>query len=203
MSAFALPASPAPATARLRWKTNRVAQTSPLTGKVQIMDRPGGHWEADVELPPLTTAQVRAWFAALIRAQVEPVYFSPPHTAALLAGGNPGAPLVNGAGQTGTALVTDGWSASYPISDGDWISFNNGTFDELHLIKSGTGLSADALGNATLTLHPAIQISPADNAVIRTTSPRGQFVVLEDSVEFDGRIAQLHGLRFKLFGVGF
>ncbi len=202
MTVFSFPAEPCPIDRKFRWVTNRVIHKSPITGKVQTVDRNGGRWEVDVQLPPLTTAQIRAWFAALIRAQDDPVYFSPPFSSTMLSGGNPGAPLVNGAGQVGTTLVTDAWSAGYVIQDGDFISFNNGSFDELHLIKAGTGLAADGLGNATLTLHPAIQNSPPDNAVIRVASPRGQFKVIEDSVQFDARIAALHGISFKLYGVG-
>ncbi len=201
MSVFSLPASPAPRAAKFRWVTNRAKHISPMTGKPQTVDRNGGRWEVDVTLPPLTIAQIRPWFAALVRAQIDPVYFSPPYTSAMLAGGNPGAPVVNGASQTGTSLITDGWSAGYSVSDGDFISFNNGSFDELHFIKYGNGLAADGLGNATLILHPAILISPPDNTVIRVASPRGQFKVMEDSVPFDARLAAQHGFAFKLYGV--
>ncbi|PCI51398.1 MAG: hypothetical protein COB49_01975 [Alphaproteobacteria bacterium] len=203
MAVFSLPSDPsAGRAAKFRWVTNRAIHRSPITGKVQTVDRNGGRWEVDVQLPPLTIAQIRAWFAALIRAQDDPVYFSPPYSSTMLSGGNPGSPLVNGAAQVGTSLITDAWAAFYSVSDGDFISFNNGSFDELHLIKSGTGLAADGLGNAILTIHPAIQISPPNNAVIRVANPRGQFKVIADTVDFDARLAGQHGFSFKLYGVG-
>ncbi|MDQ7018850.1 MAG: hypothetical protein Q9M33_06770 [Robiginitomaculum sp.] len=203
MTAFAFPTAPCPINQNFNWTDNRVLAASALSDAVQVMARAGGYWEVDVQLPPLTTAEVRAWFAALKRAQTEPVYFSPPYSSALLSGGNPGAPLVNGAGQVGTTLVTDGWTNGYVIQEGDYLSFNNGTFDELHTIKYGSPVTVDGLGNATLTLAEPIQRTPPDNAVIRISNARANFLHVAPAVGFDARLAGLHGLRFKLRSVTF
>jgi hypothetical protein len=95
-----------------------------------------------------------------------------------------GSPLVNGAGQTGTSLVTDGWtSGQLAGKKGDIITIG-GVFSVNPLSKESTGQLqqfvltvdiTDTTGAATLSLSPAIvttgayqnvTAAPADNAVI-------------------------------------
>ena len=90
-------------------------------------------------------------------------------------------PLVNGAGQTGTSLVTDGWGAGTALVQGDIITIG-GVYWVNPLSKESTGslaqfvLTADVTGTIpTLSLSPSIvttgplqnvTAAPADNAVI-------------------------------------
>ncbi|MGH8523669.1 MAG: P22 phage major capsid protein family protein [Gammaproteobacteria bacterium] len=97
-----------------------------------------------------------------------------------------GTPLVNGATQTGTSLVTDGWSNSITnvMRAGDIITLA-GVYAVNPVTKQSTGrlqhfvvtaaANSDGSGNATLTISPAIttsgttqtvSASPADNAAI-------------------------------------
>lgn len=97
-----------------------------------------------------------------------------------------GTPLVNGAGQTGSNLVTDGWTASAALRlrKGDVIQIA-GVYAVNPWTRQSTGklrnfvvtadVSSDASGNATIPLSPAIVTSgpyqnvtaaPADNAAI-------------------------------------
>lgn len=96
-----------------------------------------------------------------------------------------GAPLVNGAGQTGAALITDGWTASTAaLKRGDIFSIA-GVFRVHPETKASTGIlqqfvvtadvSADGAGNLTAAISPSIITSgalqsvsgsPADNATI-------------------------------------
>ena len=64
-----------------------------------------------------------------------------------------GTPLVNGASQTGTSLITDGWPNSTAIlKAGDLITGTTTTT----VYEQTVDVSSDGSGNATLTLNPPI-----------------------------------------------
>lgn len=95
-----------------------------------------------------------------------------------------GTPLVNGASQTGSSLVTDGWTASTTITKGTVITVagvnavnpqNRTSTGSLQQFVVTAAATADGTGNATLSIYPAITASgafqtvsgsPADNAAI-------------------------------------
>lgn len=105
----------------------------------------------------------------------------PAHTV----GTKAGTPLVNGASQTGSSLVTDGWTASSAVlKRGDIITIE-GVYRVHPETKQSTGVlqqfvvtedvTADVSGNATVKISPSIVTtgafknvsgSPADNAQI-------------------------------------
>lgn len=93
-------------------------------------------------------------------------------------------PLVNGAGQTGSSVITDGWgSGGFSGKKGDIVTFGS-VYAVNPLSKESTGRLAqfvltadvsDAAGAATLSISPTIVTSgakqnvsaaPADNAVV-------------------------------------
>lgn len=97
-----------------------------------------------------------------------------------------GTPLVNGASQTGSNLITDGWTASAAsrLKKGDVFTIAN-VYAVNPVSKANTGVlqqfvvtadkSSDASGNITIPIYPAItasgaqqtvSASPADNAAI-------------------------------------
>lgn len=91
-----------------------------------------------------------------------------------------GAPLVNGAGQTGASLVTNGWTAAAAsrLKAGDTFTIA-GVFAVNPQSRASTGqlrqfvvtadVSSDASGNATIPISPAIVTSGAFQTV--TASP--------------------------------
>lgn len=123
--------------------------------------------------PPLLLGDpnVDGFLAWLEWAQMEQDIFDVTHPAmpgsgiaAHGAGG--GTPLIKGASQTGTTLLTDGWSASVTkvVAGGDVIKIAG--LNPIYRIRDD--VNSDGSGNATLTLTPSIPAgsSPADNAVI-------------------------------------
>lgn len=110
-----------------------------------------------------------------------------------------GVPLVNGAGQTGASLVTDGWTAAAAarLSYGDIFTIagvnhvNPQSYQstgELQQFVVTADVSSDAAGNLTVSIDPPITTSgafqtvdaaPADNAALtvsgaaNTASPTG------------------------------
>lgn len=96
-----------------------------------------------------------------------------------------GTPLVNAANQTGSNIITDGWTASTAVlNKGDVITFasvdavnpqNRQDTGSLRQFVLTDNVTSDASGNATLPIYPAltpsgqfqtVTTSPADNAVI-------------------------------------
>ena len=159
----------------------RELSRSELTGSALIVDRNASVWTAKLVLPPMTTDEASAWEVAFLKARTEPFYLSPPlrsqPTAYRDGDTNIGTPLVDGASQTGTTLSTDGWYPAFEINAGDYISFSNGTFEELHMVMAD--VTASGAGEADLVLEPPIRISPANNAVIRWSSPRAEMIVAQ------------------------
>ena len=99
-----------------------------------------------------------------------------------------GTPLVNGAGQTGTSLVTDGWTATTTsLNEGDtftiagvnginWQSYTSTGSLQTFVVKAKT--TTDGSGNSTIVIQPPIITSgplqtvdaaPANDAVITVT----------------------------------
>lgn len=97
-----------------------------------------------------------------------------------------GTPLVNGAGQTGASLVTDGWTAAAAarLNRGDVFTLANvnavnprsrQSTGQLRQFIATADVSSDGSGNATIPISPSIIItgpyqtvtgSPADNAAL-------------------------------------
>jgi len=139
------------------------------TGKPQTRSplAVGRSWEEIY--PPLlvaTDSVNRAWWAQahqLYRTGTQFTIAHPAYRTQLGAGG--GTPLVNGAGQTGNSINTDGWPNSTTVlKAGDLVKFG-----ALSLVYE---LTADAVSNgsgqAALQIEPAIVSggSPGDNNAV-------------------------------------
>jgi hypothetical protein len=110
-------------------------------------------------------------------------WFTDQNTPRFTTGACPAAstPLVNGASQTGSSVITDGWGAGTALVTGDIVTFA-GVYSVNPLSKQSTGqlmqfaLTADVTGTTpTLSITPSIittgalqnvTAAPADNAVI-------------------------------------
>lgn len=139
---------------------------SPFTGTQQVQDWGGSWWDYEIEFATLQDADGRrlSAFLAALRGPVGTFTFRDPFIRNTLLSG---APLVNGAGQTGTSLVTDGWGAT-GLRAGDFFTLGTGTFTRLHQLTADVVPSG---GAATLQFVPALRYSPVDNATVFVTSP--------------------------------
>jgi len=116
---------------------------------------------AVVSMPAMSAADALSWQADL-RRSTETMILNLPEPGITV--GTPGTPLVNGASQTGTSLITDGWTAGYTIPKGKWISVSVSSL--LYLYQVTAAVTANGSGQATLVLHPMLRASPADNAAL-------------------------------------
>jgi hypothetical protein len=76
-----------------------------------------------------------------------------------------GVVLVNGVGQTGTSLVVDGLTATPQIGD----TFTISGVEKTYIITSAVSVVS---GGATLTIYPALNSSPSDNAALTFRSTK-------------------------------
>jgi hypothetical protein len=176
MTAIEMPTTPAFTTCRFGLETNTQTFTSPLTKTVQRMALGGSRWNATYSLPATTRAQAAYWkaFFDLLEGSAntfnafDPDCKTPRGTAT-------GTPLVNGGSQTGSSLVTDGWTHSVTVlRAGDYFSVNG----ELKRVTADA--TSDGSGNATLNFKPALRSSPADNAAITATRPTCTMILSDD-----------------------
>lgn len=150
---------------------------SPYSRSAKTLELPGMVWYVQASWNKITEAEVAAlesWFGK-IKGMGGRFNYGPPHRriargAAKTLGIY--SPKVNGANQTGSSLVTDGWppSTSNLLLEGDYIAFDNSIGNrELKIIIANA--SSDGSGNMTLSLGEPIRRSPLDNADVITSSP--------------------------------
>jgi hypothetical protein len=94
-------------------------------------------------------------------------------------GSGGGTPLVNGASQSGTSLVTDGWTASAAVRMKAGDCFTVAGLDVL--FRATADISSDGSGNATITIEPPIVAgsSPANNAALTIAGATITAVVMD------------------------
>lgn len=195
------PAEFIPAAVSWRLKSNTQSFSSPLSGHTQTAELPGARWIAELSMPVLTKPRWQAWSAliARLRGQSGRVYFSPPQYLGpeldwtTVPGGlsadddtvsadndvdlvnqlhiDTSAPVISGAGQTGAALVTVGWTpAADVLHAGDYVSYPVGAEGRtLHLLVEDA--RSDSAGVCTLAVEPPIRTPPADGAALEFRRP--------------------------------
>lgn len=149
--------------------------TSPWNQQTQSVRYPGSAWKAAMTLSNLDDYESRYvevllvqmdGYAGLVKLRD---FGRAPATVK-------GTPIVATGGQTGTNLVTKGWTASTKVlSLGDYITVNN----ELKLVLAD--VTSNASGNATIPIGPQLRTSPAVNAAIEVAQPYGIFRLTKDN----------------------
>jgi len=95
-----------------------------------------------------------------------------------------GTPLIAGAGQSGKALLTDGWTAGISpiLRAGDYIAWNTPlSWRELHKVTADA--NSDGSGAVALSITPPIRESPANDATLIVS---GATCVMMLATEEDG-----------------
>jgi hypothetical protein len=144
------------------------ASTSPFTGGQQVQDWGGRYWSYQIDMIRLQGRNARVMDAFIngLGGLAGKFIFRDPAIQQTIAG----TPLVQGASQTGSSLVTDGWPVSATVMQtGDFFSIGTGDAMRLHQIAADA--VSDASGIATLTFHPALRATPDDDAALNVTSP--------------------------------
>jgi len=191
---LAMPATPNFVKATFKLASNVTVFESPLSKTEQVLERDGARWSAVYTLPTMKrgdeTAAWMSFFTSLRGRRGTFLGFDPHNTAPR--GSAPGTPLVNGGGQSGNALVTDGWTASQSniLLAGDYIEVGG----RLHMVVEAA--SSDGGGNATLEIEPHLRESPADGAAIVTATPKVTMRLLSNEVSWDEGLAEFQEFSF-------
>lgn len=186
MTTYAFPTLTRRAPLQMEWtlQANTQAFTSPLSRAVQTYELPGARWRVSLpyyNLRDPDAALLQAFLVSLRgranRFTVHPMARPRPRGVAT------GAPMVAGAGQSGSTLATDGWTPNVIgiLKAGDFIGVNG----ELKMIVAD--VSSNGIGQATLTFEPPLRASPADNALITTSQPTATFMLDEDASSWTTR----------------
>jgi hypothetical protein len=179
--------------------TSRVGVSpSPFTGQQQIYAHQGKFWRLSASTPTLDRAEAAAWIAWFQKLNgPEGTFLIGDPAQAAPRGSALGAPVVDGASQTGLTLDTRGWTAneSGVLLAGDYIQLGTGSSARLH--TNLTDVDADASGLATLDIWPQLRESPSDGAPITLTDTVGQFRLAQTQSPWTWRPPTLTEIEFE------
>lgn len=173
MATFDWPSTLRPSKQSWAIVANGTSFVSPFSGATQTMGFPGSRWKTTLTFENMNDAESRLLETLIVRLNGQQ------HRVRLFDFGRPvvaqkGTPLVNGAGQSGDSISTDGWAANtLVLSKGDFIQIATEYKQVLDDVTS------NASGQATINIGPMLRYSPADNAVINVTAPSSVFMQTE------------------------
>jgi len=156
-----------------------VYRSKSVGGKRSLRSSAPQYYNATLKYPPQTKAEFAkvSSFIDLIRNTSAPFYLSLPQLNSGQGSGL-GMPLVNGASQTGSTLVTDGWDADEIglMLAGDPLKISGS--DKVY--KTAYDVDSDSSGNASIVITPKLQFTPADNAAIVITNIEMKVDLIKD-----------------------
>jgi hypothetical protein len=175
MATITYPSTPKPQS--MSWRLLMPAQTnvSDWTGRRQTLASGRGWWEAQITFPPIVgTTNINAWRSFIAKSRGAANDFQVP-VDPVAQSASTATPLVNGAGQQGRTLNTDGWPLSTTVLQaGQYVTINN------QLLQLTENVTSNGSGVATLTFEPPVRVSPADNAAIEYKNPYCLMYLVEE-----------------------
>lgn len=175
MATITYPSTPRPQS--MSWRLVMPAQTnvSDWTGRRQTIASGRGWWESQVNFPPIVgTTNVNAWRAFIAKSRGKANEFQVPVDPTAQSSAT-ATPMVNGAGQTGRTLSTDGWPTSTTVLQaGQFVTINN------QLLQLTENVTSNGSGVATLTFEPPVRVAPSDNAAIEFKNPYCLMYLVEE-----------------------
>lgn len=165
---LALPPLPQGTQTTISVKSNSLDLSPTFGGPVQRASRLGDKWSITIDIRPMKYVQALGLTTILSQAAAEKVLMSWPQGDLQI--GTPGTPLVNGANQLGNSLIADGFTANYPIRQGQYFSIIVNGVRYLH--RARTAVTANASGQVTIPIFPMLRKSPTDNAVLEFADPK-------------------------------
>lgn len=197
----ALPTAMKIQSCRMRQQSVVAVSKSPFTGSEQVHSHQGKWWEADLSIAMMERADAAAttaWFASMNGREKTCLFGDPAATTARgSASTTPGTPLVNGASQTGSALICDGGPLTVTgyLLEGDYVQLGSGSTARLHMVLED--VNTDGSGNFTLNLWPHLRSAPATNSALVVATPQGVFR-LSSNVRDWNESTVVYGMSFSL-----
>ena len=199
---LSLPNTTSYASARMTARSVVGVTKSPFTGAQQVQKHQGQHWEWEAHLVPMTRASAEEWIAFMLSLNgMQGTFLLGDPLGATALGVASGTPLVKGASQTGSSLITDGWTATQTgiLKSGDYFQLGTGSSSKLYKVLADA--NSDGSGDATFDIFPAINTAVANDATITVASPKGLFRLASNEMGFDLKQAQRYGIAFSAIGV--
>lgn len=171
--------------------------SSPFTGSQQVYRHQGQWWEAEVTLPPMKRDEAEQVAAFLLKMNGQYGTFLLGDKANTAPRGvGTGTPVVSGGSQTGSTLVTDGWTTSTTgiLKAGDWIQLGSGSTTRLHKVLND--VDSDGSGVASIDIWPNLRSSPTDGEAVVVNSPKGIWRLASNSTEYSIDEASIYGVTF-------
>lgn len=194
---LSLPATPDFNRASFRARSVIALSTSLFTLQQQAQEHQGDLWEADLSLPPMQRAAAEEWlsFFLSLRGRLGTFLLADP-LGRTPRGSVAGSPTIDGVGQTGTSLITNGWTASQTgvLLAGDYFQVGSGTTTRLYKVL--TDVDSDGAGEATFDIWPRLRESPTDVEALITTNPKGLFRLNNNVASWDMNVMSYYGLAF-------
>lgn len=153
----------------IQWHARSIVGQSvgPFTGIQQVVAHSGSWFEISISMPPMTRVQAEDFVGFLLAMRgVFGTFTLGDPDGATARGTALGTPLVKGASQTGTTLITDGWTINQTslLKRGDWIQIGS------YAYKITEDAASDGSGDSTLEIFPVLRSSPANDAAITISS---------------------------------
>lgn len=144
------------------------ALTPSLGGPVQTIMRLGTRHAIDITMPNIPAEPLgREWSATLRMAKLQGAMIWFRQDGYVI--GTPGAPVVDGANQTGMTLNLRGFTASYRIGKGQAFSLVINGRRYLYFATQDTIVAAN--GSVALPIFPMIRVMPGDGATAEFAKP--------------------------------
>lgn len=194
-----LPSSSCIASVIMSLKRTVGVTASPFTLEEQKFRWPGEQWMISFQMPPMNNRGTAAdWtsFGLSLEGTFGTFLMGDP-SARMPRGVATGTPVVMGINQTGNTLITDGWEAGVNgiLLKGDYIQLGTGASSKLHMVTQN--VNSNGSGVATLTIVPALRSSPADNAPIVVSNPRGLFRLVDNTWSWSVNPGPIYRLSFE------
>jgi hypothetical protein len=177
----------------MRWPT----AVRHLRLAVRLLLTAGQMWQADITLPTMKRSDAEQWVSWLISLRGQLGTFLLGDFVGGTARGTPtGTPLVNGASQSGGELVIDGATPDVTgwLKAGDYIQLGSAGTSRLHKVLQD--VNSDGSGNVTLDIWPHLRSSPADNATVIISNPKGIFRLASNETAWTVSDLLLYGITF-------
>jgi len=190
-----LPPSPAPQDVTVSAVDFGNTLTPPLGGAQQRINRPGNRWMLSVTMPPMPTDEIgRIFISRLVRAKSEGLRMKFPLNGVNV--GNPGSPVIDGAGQAGRLINLRGFAPNYTVKEGFFFSIEtNGTH---YLYHVNDGITLDASGAGSIIINPMLREPPNDGDPCNFAEPMIEGLVEGQDWEWNYSLAHNSEMSFDL-----
>ena len=158
------PTSPKPSKVRVEYVTSTQVDST-HSGRRNVRQFGAQRWRLSAKFPStMSREQFMPIYGFLLKqdGQFGTFQFTSPDLA-VPRGTATGTPLVNGASQTGTSIITDGWDNSIStLATGDILKFAG--HNKVYMVTDDA--TSDGAGNSTIQIRPPLMESPGDNEAI-------------------------------------